>query len=575
MSKKATTSSFVAEFLLKTSPHHEKVIDTRLDRGARLIYNACTGESLKRLDLMRESDIYKEATEAHKQAKEKLKIAKKAKKEAAATKKIAEKAKRKLKEIEKINNPKKSKKWSKELEEAIKSAEIFSTEKSEEFDKAEKETKKKAEIASAAERKTSKLFKQARKKFRFSQYEIQSWATQFTKTYFNTHGHIKAVIVETLAKRAYDASEKYMLGIRGKPKMKKIGQLNSVEGKSQNGPAQIYWAGDDTIEWDGLKIPVIINLSRNGEWDEVVQHALSSRIKFCRIIRRKGTRIVKGQNKIRNRYYVQLVLEGTPFQKYEAGDDIVGIDIGPSTLAIVAKSEAHLEQFCSELKSIMREIRVLQRKIDRQRRANNPDCYDEKGRPITGKRPTNKSKRQKITEAKLRRLQQRHAKHRKNMHGALVRKILEMGGVVKIEKLSYVAFQKRFGKSVRDRAPGTFVALLRKKAKEVGGEVQEFNTRTTKLSQTCLVCGRVKKKSLSQRIHRCPCGAEYQRDLLSAAGARFVENDKLNAAEAERWMLEGGCDTLRSAFNAVQSTTGGQSLPSSFGVRRSKDRLRA
>jgi hypothetical protein len=45
-----------------------------------------------------------------------------------------------------------------------------------------------------------------------------------------------------------------------------------------------------------------------------------------------------------------------------------------------------------------RKLRRLQRRADRQRRANNPGCYDEQGRAIKGSRPVNRSKRQRRTE---------------------------------------------------------------------------------------------------------------------------------------------------------------------------------
>ena len=92
----------------------------------------------------------------------------------------------------------------------------------------------------------------------------------------------------------------------------------------------------------------------------------------------------KGADKDGNRYYVQLVLEGHAFLKpkhEEAGKDTIGLDIGPSTLAIVPRTgAADLVTFCEELTPDTRKKRRLQRKMDRQRRANNPDNDDEKGR---------------------------------------------------------------------------------------------------------------------------------------------------------------------------------------------------
>ena len=54
---KSKTPSFILELPLKTTPAHESTILVRLDTG-RQLYNACMGECLKRLDLLRQSKEY-------------------------------------------------------------------------------------------------------------------------------------------------------------------------------------------------------------------------------------------------------------------------------------------------------------------------------------------------------------------------------------------------------------------------------------------------------------------------------------------------------------------------------------
>jgi hypothetical protein len=63
------------------------------------------------------------------------------------------------------------------------------------------------------------------------------------------------------------------------------------------------------------------------------------------------------------------------------GHDIIGADLGPSTIALATReAEASLSVFCEELAPDERTIRRVQRKLDRQRRAANPGNYDENGR---------------------------------------------------------------------------------------------------------------------------------------------------------------------------------------------------
>ena len=111
-----------------------------------------------------------------------------------------------------------------------------------------------------------------------------------------------------------------------------------------------------------------------------------------------------------------------------------------------------------------------------------------------------------------------------------------IGCYVNTEKISYVAFQKMFGKSVGFRSPGKFMERLRTKAENAGGYVNEFPTYNTKLSQYCHKCGKYTKKPLSQRVHRC-CGLNIQRDIYSAFLALNIKGNDLDVSAVKyRWL---------------------------------------
>jgi hypothetical protein len=100
-----------------------------------------------------------------------------------------------------------------------------------------------------------------------------------------------------------------------------------------------------------------------------------------RLIRRKASSArAKGADCTGQRYYAQLILEGKPFLKPKncPGQDILGLDLGPSTLAVVPRQGLpRLLPLAEEVHLDARKRRRLQRKLDRQRRANNPQNYDE------------------------------------------------------------------------------------------------------------------------------------------------------------------------------------------------------
>jgi hypothetical protein len=267
----------------------------------------------------------------------------------------------------------------------------------------------------------------------------------------------------------------------------------------------------------------------------------------------------------------------------------VGLDLGPSTIAIVPREgEACLSVFCQQIATEAKPLRRLQRKMDRQRRAANPDNYDEKGRIKRGKRLhwKNSTSYQK-TRARKATKERKVAAHRKSLHGKMAHEIIALGTTIQLEKLSYQAWQKQFGKSVGRRAPGMFVAHLRRTVERTGGTLLEFSTHKTKFSQFCHGCGRYQKKSLSERVHACSCGiGPVQRDLYSAFLAAFLKPNMLSSprgpgyAESagprgRYWMhaWDGVETRLQAAHEVVkQRAKDGQSLPRSMSVPRARAR---
>ena len=143
------------------------------------------------------------------------------------------------------------------------------------------------------------------------------------------------------------------------------------------------------------------------------------------------------------------------------------------------------------------------------------------------------------------------------------------------ERLDYIAWQKSFPRSVRDRAPGLLVKTLRRKAESAGGDrLYEFSPTTTALSQRCL-CGSREKKTLSQRVHRCGCGIKEHRDLFSAYLGLYVRagadgSDRLDLEAANQgWLSRQDVDGLpRSSRRASPNRRGRRHPPSRRSVAR-------
>lgn len=324
---------------------------------------------------------------------------------------------------------------------------------------------------------------------------------------------------QKIAFKAFQAVSADMYKLRGKPRFKGYGRVRSIEGKANTGGIR-FKGGRFFINKEEFSL----KYEKSEKLKAYEEYALSKPLKYCRIVRKE----IRGEY----RYYLQLILEGVPYFKPErkCGNEIVGLDLGPQTLAITTKKYARLQIFASELERENKLEGRIQRKINRKKRLLNPENFEGK-KLKKGKHKWKRSKKLKKLESQYRDLKRKNKEKRKELHGRLIKELLELGVNFKIEKINYKAWQKLFGKSIGAKAPGLFIELLRRKAESAGGGVYEFSTFQTKLSQTC-VCGRVKKKSLSERLHICECGVKIQRDLLSSYLGLFVENDQLDIGSA-------------------------------------------
>ena len=402
----------------------------------------------------------------------------------------------------------------------------------------------------------TKAFKSLRQQYGFKDSAIQAFAIKCKNAAPQIGNHIDAHAPQKAASRAFAACNRYAVGQGGRPRFKGKGQFNSLECKT-NAAGIRYREG--WVWWRGLGLQCIIDPK-----DEAVAYGLTRRIKYCRFVKR----VIRGEVK----YYVQLVVEGISWQKdkNKPGKEIVGIDIGPSTIAYVGETKADLKQFCSELEPIDRSIRLLQRELDRSRRSTNPQNYTHNGTIKRGPKKWVYSERYKAIRVELADMQRRRAAHRKSLHGKLINDIVRVGNQLHIEKNSYKAFQKNFGKSVSNRAPAMFVTELVRKAESAGGSAWDIAAYAFKLSQLCK-CGDVKKKPLSQRWHICGCGAVAQRDLLSAFLARCVEQQEdkyiLDMSRVKRLWHEAEPLMKQVVSRIEDESASGGAFPASFGLK--------
>jgi hypothetical protein len=426
-------------------------------------------------------------------------------------------------------------------------------------------------------------FSALREQYGFSEYAFHDFARALRVSWLADH--LDAVLAQTLATRAYRALNRVCVGKARRVRFKSRGRgLSSLENKRNDTGLRFVVRTPGEGQQQGYLLWHDDQLEALIDWnDPVVTHGLAHPIKYARLVRRRASGPhAQGVDSQGERYFVQLALVGVPFQKpkHGAGSDIVGLDLGPASIAIVPRdAAARLEPLCAELRPDARAIRRLQRRMERQRRAANPEHYDEQGRPKKrGKRsvPWKQSRGYQVTRRRKATKERKLAAHRKSLHGRLVHQIVAVGHTIITEKLSYTGWQKRYGRSVGLRAPGMLIDHLRRTVASTGGTLLEVPTRTTKLSQYCHGCGKTVKKPLWQRWHQCACGiGPVQRDLYSAFLAAYLDlADPIPSCARYVVPWEGAEARLQAAHErAKERAKEGQVVPRSFGISRAGARL--
>jgi len=205
------------------------------------------------------------------------------------------------------------------------------------------------------------LFKKLAVKYFYREYDLHAYCKQWNKK--GSFLSIGARISQKIAKRAFDAIEKYRKGIRGKPRFKGYRGLQSIEDNSIDANLRLK---DHTLHYLGIELPLLYNSK-----DPIHYHGMNSKIKYARLVKRNFNGII--------RYYAQFVCEGKPWikSKNQIGESVVGLDMVPQTIAIVSPEIKHaqLKIFADELKPLKQKKKEIQKKLARQFRSNNPTCF--------------------------------------------------------------------------------------------------------------------------------------------------------------------------------------------------------
>lgn len=424
--------------------------------------------------------------------------------------------------------------------------------------------------------------------YSLSEYQFHAFVKKQQQMYKK---HIDSNTAQKLATTVWKATSDVMFRNGKNIHFKKFGTLTSLEGK-KNSQGIRFLKDNRILSWNKLNIPVKIRHN-----DLFALESLENDIKYCRIVRKPFKNGYK--------YFLQLIIGGYPPQKRINGKvnhgnlrpttlkssvkGKVGIDIGTSTIAVCSESKLILDELAKDSKKYEREIFKLQRKLDRSKRANNPNNFNKDGTIKKGVRLSwIHSKSYVKTLFKLKNLYRLKSSYIKLEHNKLANEIISLGNEVYVETMNYKALQKkakfkkgeeknskgknkrrkRFGKSLNNKAPSALLTILNTKLGYKGLSLNKINTQTFKASQYNHIKDKYIKKELSDRVNIIE-NKLIQRDLYSAF---LLMNSRKNLKETDRKLCLKTYDSFKEQHDLLISNliNSKEKLPYSFGIKEFK-----
>ncbi|KKW13184.1 MAG: Transposase, IS605 OrfB family [Candidatus Gottesmanbacteria bacterium GW2011_GWB1_49_7] len=192
------------------------------------------------------------------------------------------------------------------------------------------------------------------------------------------------------------------------------------------------------------------------------------------------------------RWYAVFSCDAVPPRAYPDAVSEVGIDMGIESFATLSTGEK-IENARWYRKAEKR-MAEAQRALSRKKRG---------------------SKRRAKAKRRLARLRAKEKNQRTDFQHKLAHRIVSENAVVVVEDLKPKEMIEKsstgLSKSIQDAAWSRFLSILEAKAEEAARRFVKVSPRGT--SSTCSRCGAFRKKTLSERLHACPCGLVLDRDI--------------------------------------------------------------
>lgn len=383
----------------------------------------------------------------------------------------------------------------------------------------------------------------------FSKFNVEkvfadsSRSSSETNKQLLAHG-LNSDIIQELSHRSWSAWEKKLFGNGKHVASKRDGDnkpiVNCLKSRAHKGVVTgFHYSKEDYTITMSASIPkkhiiftIPFKVNRNSEYEVF---ALNQDVRNIAIVRNE----IRGKNK----YYVQFTFAGTPYNKgRKLGTGVVGIDPGPGKIAVVSDEVVSVIPLAEAIVQDERKVRLLQRKLDRSRRANNPDEYNEDGTVKKQKHNWVNSSNYIKTKNELSNTQRKLAAKRKIAHNELANQLLALGNEFHVEDNSFKTWQARaketsydkkgrcrakgrYGKTIGKCAPSEFFTILENKVKNLSDGVYVDIPETTACTAFDFTNGEFTKHPTTERTIITSDGFKHDRDAIAAFNMKFVKKE--------------------------------------------------
>ena len=389
-----------------------------------------------------------------------------------------------------------------------------------------------------------KILFELRKAYSLTKFELQKYLGQQRRKQGSSYQQIAAGEIQVIAEQAYKTLEK-VLFYQIKPHKVRFRSKFDLDVSYRN---RVNTEATRLVPSDKPGIAYRLYIHKASTFVDIPVKAFNKyqQISLLRCEKIKYVQIIRKTIRGEKVYTLQIVCEGFPPSKVTKGEGVVGIDPGISTVAFASPSEVALVDLVP--KNITRKeklLKQLDRKIERSRRVNNPECYDERGKIKKGARFKRPSNRQQRLRNRRRKAYRSLSEERKKLQGQLVSRIVSQASCIRIEELGVKGLQrrsrdirinpktnqpyskKRYGKAIFRAAPSAFRVALETRASQLGIDIEVISPKDVKPSQYNHITQTFDKKSLSTRVY--DLSDEYtgvQRDLYSAFLIGHIEKGR-------------------------------------------------